>query len=119
MKLREISLTALLCNININRQMYCTTSLARYWCSDQVIVQRALASRDLTHAKGACILAGYLKLLPLFIMIFPGMAARVLFTDEVACADPEGGNKKLELQMIHRFSQSQRRPLLEGLLCDY
>merc|ERR1719195_1282403 len=60
-----------------------------YWCSDQVIVQRALASRDLTHAKGACILAGYLKLLPLFIMIFPGMAARVLFTDEVACADPE------------------------------
>ena len=40
--------------------------------------------------KGACILAGYLKLLPLFIMIFPGMAARVLFTDEVACADPEG-----------------------------
>jgi len=60
-----------------------------YWCSDQVIVQRALASKDMTHAKGACILAGYLKLLPLFIMIFPGMAARVLFTDEVACADPE------------------------------
>ena len=60
-----------------------------YWCSDQVIVQRALASKDMTHAKGACILAGYLKLLPLFIMIFPGMAARVLFTDEVACADPD------------------------------
>jgi len=60
-----------------------------YWCSDQVIVQRALASKDMSHAKGACILAGYLKLLPLFIMIFPGMAARVLFTDEVACAVPE------------------------------
>ena len=61
-----------------------------YWCSDQVIVQRALASKDMSHAKGACILAGYLKLLPLFIMIFPGMAARVLFTDDVACAVPEG-----------------------------
>jgi len=60
-----------------------------YWCSDQVIVQRALASRDMSHAKGACVLAGWLKLLPLFIMIFPGMAARVLFTDEVACADPD------------------------------
>merc|ERR1719153_28560 len=60
-----------------------------YWCSDQVIVQRALASKDMSHAKGACILAGYLKLLPLFIMIFPGMAARVLFTNDVACADPE------------------------------
>merc|ERR1719495_73575 len=60
-----------------------------YWCSDQVIVQRALASKDMSHAKGACILAGWLKLLPLFIMIFPGMAARVLFTDEVACASPD------------------------------
>ena len=60
-----------------------------YWYSDQVFVQRALASKDMSHAKGACILAGYLKLLPLFIMIFPGMAARVLFTDDVACAHPD------------------------------
>eukprot|EP00088_Acartia_fossae_P003904 TRINITY_DN11679_c1_g1_i5.p1 TRINITY_DN11679_c1_g1~~TRINITY_DN11679_c1_g1_i5.p1 ORF type:complete len:657 (+),score=100.25 TRINITY_DN11679_c1_g1_i5:30-2000(+) len=59
-----------------------------YWCSDQVIVQRALASKDMSHAKGACIFAGYLKLLPLFIMVLPGMAARVLFPDEVGCADP-------------------------------
>jgi len=59
-----------------------------YWCSDQVIVQRALASKDMSHAKGACIFAGYLKLLPLFIMVLPGMAARVLFPDQVACADP-------------------------------
>ena len=61
-----------------------------YFCSDQVIVQRALASKDMSHAKGATILAGYLKLLPLFLMIFPGMAARILFPNEVACADPEG-----------------------------
>merc|ERR1719369_2443732 len=60
-----------------------------YWCSDQVIVQRALASKDMSHAKGATILAGYLKLLPLFLMIFPGVAARILFPNEVACADPE------------------------------
>jgi len=59
-----------------------------YWCSDQVIVQRALASKDMSHAKGACIFAGYLKLLPLFIMVLPGMAARVLYPDEVGCADP-------------------------------
>merc|ERR1719495_1066075 len=60
-----------------------------YWCSDQVIVQKALASKDMTHAKGACVLAGYLKLLPLFIMVLPGMAARVLFPDEVGCAVPD------------------------------
>jgi len=60
-----------------------------YWCSDQVIVQRALASKDMSHAKGACVFAGYLKLLPMFIMVLPGMASRVLFPDEVGCADPE------------------------------
>ena len=41
------------------------------------------------HAKGGCILASYLKLLPLWIMVFPGMAARILYPDEVACANPE------------------------------
>lgn len=60
-----------------------------YWCSDQVIVQRSLASRDMTHAKSGTILAGYLKLLPMWIMVFPGMAARVLFPNSVGCATPD------------------------------
>eukprot|EP00095_Tigriopus_kingsejongensis_P001027 snap_masked-scaffold587_size153100-processed-gene-0.18 protein:Tk01027 transcript:snap_masked-scaffold587_size153100-processed-gene-0.18-mRNA-1 annotation:"hypothetical protein DAPPUDRAFT_215063" len=60
-----------------------------YWCSDQVIVQRTLASKDMIHAKGGTILAGYLKLLPLWIMVFPGMASRVLFPNSVACATPD------------------------------
>jgi hypothetical protein len=53
-------------------------------------MQRALASKDLSHANGTTVLARYFKLLHLFIMIFPGMAAKVLFKDEVACADPVG-----------------------------
>merc|ERR1712168_1183130 len=60
-----------------------------YWCSDQVIVQRVLASKKMIHAKSGCILAGVLKLLPLWLLVFPGMAAKVLFTDEVGCADPD------------------------------
>ena len=60
-----------------------------YWCSDQVIVQRSLASKNMVHAKGGSILASYLKLLPMWIMVFPGMAARVLFPDSVGCATPE------------------------------
>ncbi len=55
----------------------------------QVIVQRVLASKNMIQAKGGCLLAAYLKFLPLFLLVFPGMAARVLFTDKVACADPE------------------------------
>ncbi|XP_062599188.1 sodium/glucose cotransporter 4-like [Saccostrea cucullata] len=60
-----------------------------YWCCDQVIVQRSLAARNLSHAKGGALLAGYLKMLPLVMMIFPGMISRALYPDEVGCSDPE------------------------------
>ncbi|XP_006867248.1 PREDICTED: sodium/myo-inositol cotransporter 2 isoform X1 [Chrysochloris asiatica] len=60
-----------------------------YWCTDQVIVQRSLAAKNLSHAKGGSLMAAYLKVLPLFMMVFPGMISRVLFPDQVACADPE------------------------------
>ncbi|XP_068779325.1 sodium/glucose cotransporter 2-like [Struthio camelus] len=63
---------------------------AWYWCTDQVIVQRCLAGRSLTHVRGGCILCGYLKVLPMFLMVLPGMAARVLFPGVVGCADPQG-----------------------------
>ncbi|CAH1791826.1 unnamed protein product [Owenia fusiformis] len=58
-----------------------------YWCADQMMVQRALAAKSLSHAQGGTLFAGYLKLLPLFLMVLPGMISRVLYTDEVACAD--------------------------------
>ncbi|XP_063843627.1 sodium/mannose cotransporter SLC5A10-like isoform X1 [Scylla paramamosain] len=60
-----------------------------YWCADQVMVQRVMAARSLSHAKGGTIMAGYAKMLPLFIIIFPGMISRVLFPNEVGCVDPE------------------------------
>ncbi|XP_053116746.1 sodium/glucose cotransporter 2 isoform X1 [Hemicordylus capensis] len=60
-----------------------------YWCSDQVIVQRCLAGKNLTHVKAGCILCGYLKLLPMFLMVMPGMISRILYPDEVACIVPE------------------------------
>ncbi|KAM4632124.1 sodium/myo-inositol cotransporter 2 [Discoglossus pictus] len=60
-----------------------------YWCTDQVIVQRSLSAKNLSHAKGGSLLAAYLKILPLFMMVLPGMISRILFTDQVACADPE------------------------------
>jgi uncharacterized sodium:solute symporter family permease YidK len=45
----------------------------------QVIVQRTLAAKSIAHARAATILAGYLKFLPLFLIIMPGMISRVLF----------------------------------------
>ncbi|MBN3303943.1 SC5AB protein, partial [Amia calva] len=60
-----------------------------YWCTDQVIVQRSLAAKNLLHAKGGSLFASYLKVLPFFMMVLPGMISRILFPDEVACGDPE------------------------------
>ncbi|XP_064616975.1 sodium/mannose cotransporter SLC5A10-like [Liolophura sinensis] len=59
------------------------------WCTDQVIVQRALAAKTLNHAKGGVILAGYLKILPFFIIVLPGMMSRILFPDTVGCVNPD------------------------------
>ncbi|XP_052628527.1 sodium/glucose cotransporter 5 isoform X4 [Harpia harpyja] len=50
-----------------------------YWCTDQVIVQRSLSAKSLSHAKAGSILASYLKMLPLFVIIMPGMISRVLY----------------------------------------
>ncbi|GBG60497.1 hypothetical protein CBR_g5671 [Chara braunii] len=49
-----------------------------YWTTDQVIVQRALAARNIQHGRGGCVAGCYLKLLPGFIMVVPGMIARAL-----------------------------------------
>ncbi|GCB72248.1 sodium/glucose cotransporter 4 [Scyliorhinus torazame] len=58
------------------------------WCTDQVIVQRSLSARNLSHAKGGSILGGYLKILPMFFVVWPGMISRALYPDQVACVDP-------------------------------
>jgi SSS family solute:Na+ symporter len=55
-----------------------------YWCTDQVIVQRTLAAKSIPHAKGGTVLAGFLKILPLFMLIIPGVIARVLYPAEMA-----------------------------------
>ncbi|EKX30896.1 hypothetical protein GUITHDRAFT_122898 [Guillardia theta CCMP2712] len=56
-----------------------------YHCCNQDMVQRGLAAKDMEHAKGGCVMAGWLKLLPPFLFLLPGMAARLLFPQELQC----------------------------------
>ncbi|XP_078074675.1 sodium/glucose cotransporter 4 [Mustelus asterias] len=58
------------------------------WCTDQVIVQRSLSARNLSHAKAGSIFGGYLKMLPMFFIVWPGMISRALYPDQVGCVDP-------------------------------
>jgi solute:Na+ symporter, SSS family len=50
-----------------------------YWCTDQVIVQRVLSAKDEGHAKAGTIFAGFLKILPVFILVLPGIIAFALY----------------------------------------
>ena len=49
-----------------------------YWCTDQHIVQRCLAGRNEKEARRGTIFAAYLKLMPFFIFMIPGLIAYVL-----------------------------------------
>jgi SSS family solute:Na+ symporter len=52
-----------------------------YWCTDQVIVQRALGARSETDARAGAIFCGLLKITPVFVLVLPGLIARVLYPD--------------------------------------
>jgi SSS family solute:Na+ symporter len=52
-----------------------------YWCTDQVIVQRVLSAKDEAHAKAGTIFAGFLKILPVFVLVLPGLIAFALYPD--------------------------------------
>src|SRR3989449_9873407 len=58
-----------------------------YWCTDQVIVQRVLSARDEGHAKAGAIFAGFLKILPVFMLVLPGIIAFALFRDQLKTPD--------------------------------
>ncbi|MBS1840364.1 MAG: sodium:solute symporter [Acidobacteria bacterium] len=70
-----------------------------YWCTDQVIVQRVLSARDEGHAKAGTIFAGFLKILPVFMLVLPGIIAYALFKDQVS-AKPDYAYPTLVLNLL-------------------
>lgn len=49
-----------------------------YWCADQTIVQRVLGAKDENNARVGTLFCGFLKILPVFIFVLPGLMAFVL-----------------------------------------
>ena len=49
-----------------------------YWCTDQYIVQRVLSGKNEKEARRGTIFGAYLKLLPVFLFLIPGMIALAL-----------------------------------------
>jgi len=55
-----------------------------YWCTDQVMVQRVLATKEVYISQQACVFAGWLKVLPMYLMVLPGLVAAALYPGEIA-----------------------------------
>jgi len=49
-----------------------------YWCTDQYIVQRTLSAKNIKIGRRGAIFGAYLKLLPIFIFLIPGIIAFAL-----------------------------------------
>jgi solute:Na+ symporter, SSS family len=54
-----------------------------YWCTDQTIVQKVLTARTEKDGQSGALFAGLLKILPVFLMVFPGVLGYVLFKDKI------------------------------------
>jgi SSS family solute:Na+ symporter len=50
-----------------------------YWCADQTHVQRVLGARTLKAGQNGALFAGFLKITPVFLMVFPGVVGDVLW----------------------------------------
>jgi SSS family solute:Na+ symporter len=50
-----------------------------YWCADQTHVQRVLGAHTLKDGQNGVLFAGFLKLSPVFLMVFPGVIGYVLW----------------------------------------
>ena len=57
-----------------------------FWCTNQFMVQRVLAAKNLDHGRWGVLFAGFLKLPMLFIMVLPGTMA-ILIYPELPSAD--------------------------------
>ncbi len=55
-----------------------------YWCTDQFIVQRVLSGKNEKEARRGTIFGAYLKLLPVFLFLIPGMIAFALHQKNLA-----------------------------------
>ena len=72
-----------------------------YWCTDQYIVQRTLSAPNQKEARRGTIFAAYLKLLPVFIFLLPGMIAFALHQKGmINLADPDAAFPLLVKELL-------------------
>ena len=87
-----------------------------YWCTDQFIVQRVLSAKDISNARRGTLLAGYLKQLPLFLFLVPGILAFALASEGLLALDIANPDKALPLLINELLPVGIKGLVLAGLL---
>lgn len=83
-----------------------------YWCTDQTIVQRVLGAKTQQDAQIGALFAGFLKILPVFIMVFPGVIGYVLFENLIG----EDSNQTLPIMIDQLVPTGLKGLIVAGLL---
>ncbi|MDX1908463.1 MAG: sodium:solute symporter [Bacteroidia bacterium] len=86
-----------------------------YWCTDQFIVQRVLSAPNVSEGRRGALFAGYLKQLPLFIFLVPGILAFALSRQGLmpTLSDPD---KALPLLISEILPTGLKGLVIAGLL---
>ena len=88
-----------------------------YWCMDQVNVQRVLGARNLHHATSGAIFAGFLKIIPVFIFVLPGIIGFILYNERLTGEDGKVNyNGTYSMLLENLLSPGLRGVVLAALL---
>lgn len=85
-----------------------------YWCTDQYIVQRVLSARNIEQARKGTIFGGFLKMLPVFLFVLPGIIAYALSQKGVFAL--ESNDQSLIVMVKNMVPAGVRGLVIAGLL---
>ena len=85
-----------------------------YWCTDQYIVQRVLSAKGIEDARKGTIFGGFLKMLPLFLFVIPGVIAYA--SSQKGVFDMEQNDQALILMVKNMVPTGLRGIVIAGLL---
>ena len=84
-----------------------------YWCSDQTIVQKVLGAKSQRDAQLGPLFAGFLKILPVFFLVLPGVLCYALFSKEIG---PSDNNTALQVLIDRVIPTGLKGIIVAGLL---
>ena len=95
-----------------------------YWCTDYLVIQRAMASNSMSGARRTPVIAAFPKMLFPFIVIIPGIAAAALASSASGYVIPAKGagldyDQVLTSLMVHFYPAGLLGLGLVGLLASF